>query len=196
LDGQTSHGAHSGDFTIIENTTATAVFVPLMATLKVYVKDPTPNSSEVHSGSAGHTFWEFQGTACIPDELQGFANEKWGFYPAGTPYSGSSGSKSWISGAGQLRDDSATSYTNIGTYSITYDEYIAGLAYTKSIYDGTTASPVTVNYHVETFNCTDAAIAAAAAAGESLPSAQGACSHLGHSFSGNCPGVLGENIEP
>jgi hypothetical protein len=28
LDGQTSHGGHSGDFTIIENTTATAVFVP------------------------------------------------------------------------------------------------------------------------------------------------------------------------
>ncbi len=30
LDGQTSHGEHSGDFTIIENTTATAVFVPLV----------------------------------------------------------------------------------------------------------------------------------------------------------------------
>ncbi|MBL7645597.1 MAG: hypothetical protein JNK74_05335 [Candidatus Hydrogenedentes bacterium] len=30
LDGQTNHGGHSGDFTLYENTTATAVFLPVV----------------------------------------------------------------------------------------------------------------------------------------------------------------------
>jgi hypothetical protein len=42
---------------LTKNTTATAVFVPRTGKLIVYVDDPTPGTSEPHSGLAvGHTF--------------------------------------------------------------------------------------------------------------------------------------------
>jgi hypothetical protein len=133
----------------------------------------------------------------VSTDLQGYVNETWGYYPITNPYSSSSGSKSWQPAPGILEDDDTSghngqshAYTDYREYTINHGQLVAGLTYTKNL----ALNPG--NYEVETANCTDKAIAAAAAAGVSLPSAEGFCSHLTHSFMGNCPGTLGENLNP
>src|SRR5690606_35340922 len=102
--------------------------------------------------------------------------------------------KTWKSPPGWLKEEETTAGYNFSrSYEISYEQLIAGLQFTKSLHDGTRASPPTVTYNVQTYNCTDAAIGAAQAVGVTLSPAFGSCSnHWTHSFSGNCPGVLGD----
>jgi hypothetical protein len=199
LDGWREN--RSPDFTLTKNTTATAVFVPATGTLTVYVDDPTPGSSGPHpltSSATGHTFWEFDG-GCVPEEYEEFLDQEYGFYPEdiNNAYIIVLGTKVWGNTPGELLPDYATDYTDHRTYTISYAELLAGLAYTKDLWDRTyTGSGTTLAYHVQNFNCTDAAIGAASAAGVTLPSAAGSCGNGFHTFNGNCPGTLGENLNP
>lgn len=112
-----------------------------------------------------------------------------GFWPNGqASTTSSSGCKTWIPCPGRVQDDSEHSYDSWQTYEITYDQLVAGLQYTKNLLENTPS------YEVETFNCTDAAIGAAAAAGVGLPDAHGTYINYGVSFSGNCPGILGPRL--
>lgn len=100
----------------------------------------------------------------------------------------------WRDSPGIIQNDDYTHYTHERTYEITYNQPVLGLTYTKVLYDGTNYTPVTIDYHVENFNCTNAAIHAASAAGVTLPDGQNTCDHWTHSFSGQSPGTLGERL--
>ena len=185
-------------FDLYEDTTATAVFEPRLAKLHIYVIDPTPDAYPHNLDQIGHTFWMFEGS-CVPEEYEDIVGKAWGFYPAAGAAAYTTdffGYKTWVLCAGELKDDThyvrGLDYNEYESVTIDYDELIAGLAYTKSLLDDPP------QFHVESFNCTDAAIAAAAEAGYAMPNAHGTCNEsfcdLTHSFSGNCPGTLGDNL--
>lgn len=186
------NGAHRDyvDFNISKNSWIVAHFKERKGKLTVYVDEPDPGSGTVFvviGEECGHTFWKFDG-ACIPTDLTSSLGT-FGFWPNGqASTTGSSGCKTWTPCPGRVQDDSEHSYDSWQTYEITYDQLVAGLQYTKNLLENTPS------YEVETFNCTDAAIGAAAAAGVGLPDAHGTYINYGVSFSGNCPGILGPRL--
>lgn len=181
-------GNRAFDFDLLDNTTATAVFVPRMGRLIAYVEDPTYNSPAPYDGGGiGHAFWEFKGD-CLTPWLQLRANEPWGFYPAGATYGENSfGKKVWLLTNGRVGEDGHRQPTHRRSYYLSYNQLEAGTDFTNFVIFN---PPF---YHAEDYNCTDALIDAAAAAGASLPSAFG--SYWPY-FSGNCPGALGERLQP
>ncbi|GMV90607.1 MAG: hypothetical protein AMXMBFR82_03850 [Candidatus Hydrogenedentota bacterium] len=177
------------EFTLTHDTVAKAVFKERTGSLTIYVEDPSSDASP-HSwlGDTGHTMWKFEGGCTGYDDFVGI---RWGFWPEdATPYQYSGSYKLWVDCGGVVQNDNDYDYNRTPkTYSISYAALVAGLQYTAAL----KLNPM--EYRVEVFNCTDAAIFAANAAGVTLPSAAGSCNHLTHSFTGNCPGVLGENIQ-
>lgn len=172
INGEEDHGAgphQIAGFSLSGNTTATAVFLPRTGTLVVYVDDPTPNSPLPHlhnppSGNTGHAFWKLTGN-CVPPALD-CGLRTWGFYPPG-----------------ELREDDDHDFTDQRSYVVSQDQLISALNMTCFFID----NPPT--YYMVTYNCTDALIDVAGAAGVTLW-AHGSCEH----FVGNCPGALGETL--
>lgn len=185
------------EFTLTHDTIATAVFKPRTGVLRIYVEDPTPDDYPHNGADVGHTFWKIDGT-CLHADYDTIVGKAWGFYPT-TEYPwtyNNFGFKIFGDYQGILINNS--SKVNDNTYNayhyevINYTDAVACLVYTKSLKDN---PPM---YHVETFNCTTAAIAAAAQAGYTMPDSLGTCDEVfcttNHSFNGNCAGTLGENL--
>lgn len=196
-DGQVNNETDTEvEFQVSQDMTATAIFVPRTGKLTVYVIDRTPNSSNPHPTwdlyGVGHSFWLLEGD-CIAGEIGPYVNQAWGYWPEGALFEGSS-SKTFISAPGFLKNDTELieDATDSRTYDITWSQLVAAAQYTKSLHDSPPA------YHLATHNCTDALINVAAAAGVTLPNAVGTCpgACISHNFTGDCPGALGETLNP
>lgn len=78
----------------------------------------------------------------------------------------------------------------IKRYPITKTEFLLAVEHAKQVQEDTTPAD-NMLYNLNSYNCTDVALDAGAAAGQSMPLAYGVWAFGGH---GNNPGVLGYNI--
>lgn len=172
-------------FDINRNTTAIAHFKPRTALLTVFVDEPNPGTGQLYNlTDVGHCFWRLSGT-CVSEDLQPYINTV-GFYPASPAFEKDMfGNVTFYTVPGTVLDNTDHEYDSWQTYQITYDQLIAALQYTKNL------SQYPPSYNPQSFNCTDALIGAASAAGVTLPNANGT---VPGKFTGNCPGVLGPNL--
>ncbi len=137
------------------------------------VDQPVPNERKVIDdtwSTVGHTFWHIKAStglinsAVVATDLDDFLNHSWGFYPSKTLGPGSFAVVSTCPGT--LKNDDAH-VTDVDVYKIydipALDDLLAVLQFTKS----TKESPGT--YDLSTRNCTTITIAAADAAGVTVP---------------------------
>jgi hypothetical protein len=140
----------------------------LAATVTIYVDQPVPNSSQPASlsGTAGHAYIGIS---------QGGNYSTFGFYPKTDAKISAKADYS------ALGDDSHRAYDVSVSKTVTSAQLQAVLSLTKN--------PPSV-YNLDTYNCTDFALAIGILCGMNLPDTQSTWPGGG----GSCPGALGQDI--
>jgi hypothetical protein len=162
-----------------------------LLTLTMYVDQPVPgtrNPWAFGTGNVGHAWWAFavsptnETANVVPTSLLPFVNKPAGYYPncdnllpCFNPTC-----------PGMLVIPDTGSSANVSkSFSLGLPQFLSGLSYTKALND----SPGT--YNLNTKNCADAALGAAAAAGTNIQSQAGSWFPCG---GGHDPGDLGQDL--
>lgn len=132
----------------------------------------------------GHTFWVYNCSypnAILDEQLRVYVNQPMGYYPivGVSPNSPTSPGKLVIPDTAHM-----AGYEVEHKWEISFSQLLNGLQYSKNLHD----SPGT--YNLNSNNCTDAAVGAAAAVGVTISTQQGTWPGGG----GRNPGDLGEDL--
>ena len=142
------------------------------AKLIVAVRQPVPGTPTVATGVyVGHSWWQFEGSTCgISNELIRYLNQPLGYGPDGADKGEGIFGLSDRRSTFYCPDDLLNTAEVVRQFPIrSFTSLVAGLQYAKDLEN----SVGTVPYNVETHNCTDAVIGAAASVGVTLPDTQG-----------------------
>jgi hypothetical protein len=147
----------------------------------VFVEQPDPTGTRVWtpSDSAGHAWWMLGNAAppnpLIPSSLTSFMNIPVGYAPT----NGASVTLLFPTAPGMLRDPEPDYYYSVyRKYQIGFPGLLNGLKATQTLY----TNPGT--YGIYTFNCVDAVIKTAGAAGKVLPDDKGPKSYSNPEYFG------------